>query len=144
MRPYSLTSSFFASMLTISALLVTCLNAQSTAALLGRVVDSTGAIVAGVKITVRNRATSLERVTQTDSKGNYQIAALPVGTYRVEVRARGFKTAIVESLIVEVGQSVVQDFELRIGDLTQEVTVTPGSQAIERTTISVGTVVARR
>jgi Carboxypeptidase regulatory-like domain/TonB dependent receptor len=146
MRSHSLATSFLAGMLAICALSVTWPRAQgqSMAALQGRVVDPNGAVVAGANITVRNLATGLERATKTDSEGNYQVAALPIGTYRVEVRASGFQTQIVESLIAEVGRSVVQDFRLQVGDLTQEVTVTPDSQAVERTTISVGHVVDRR
>ena len=146
MRSYSLTTRCFAGLLTIGALLLTWsyVDAQSTAALQGRVVDPTGAVVAEVTITVSNLATGLERVAQTDSEGNYQVAALPIGAYRIEVRAPDFRTQIVENLIVEVGQSVVQDFQLQVGDLAQELTVTPASQAVERTTISMGHVVDRR
>ena len=53
-------------------------------------------------------ATGIERATQTDSSGNYQIAALPVGNYRLEVQAQGFRTAVVNELALEVSQTVVQ------------------------------------
>jgi hypothetical protein len=106
--------------------------------------DSAGAVVAGVDIGVRSLETNLERATQSDSLGNYQVVGLPVGAYRVEVRAPGFQTAVVEKLVVEVGRSSVQDFELRVGDFTQEVKVTPGYQGVERTTASVGHVVDLR
>src|SRR5262245_9412771 len=145
MRLYLPTTSFFACIL-IGVLLVTLAQvyAQSTAALRGMVVDPAGAVVAGANITVRNLATSEEWVAQTDSEGNYQVAALPVGTYRIEVRAPGFQTQIVEILSVEVAGSSVQDFQLEVGDISQAVTVTADSQAVERTTISVGHVVNRR
>ena len=63
--------------------------AQSTALLQGTVTDQKGAAVPNVSVVVRNKATSLERTTQTDTEGNYQVAALPTGTYSVEVRLRG-------------------------------------------------------
>src|SRR5438045_8000076 len=68
--------------LLISAFLVpwSPVYSQSRAALQGRVVDSTGAVMVRITITVRNRATNLERSVQTDGEGNYQVAALPVGT----------------------------------------------------------------
>jgi len=100
--------------------------------------------VPDVTITVRNRATSLDWVARTEGGGDYQVAALPVGDYRIEVRRPGFQAQIVESLIVEVGQLVVQDFQLRVSDLSQEVNVTPASQALERSSISVGQVVDQR
>src|SRR5215472_5376587 len=107
LRWYSPTVRLFASLLTTAALVVTPSHAcvQSTAILLGRVVDSAGAVVGGVGITVRYPATNLERFAQTDSEGNYQIADLPVGPYRVEVHAQGFQTEVVDNLVVEVGRS---------------------------------------
>ena len=60
---------------------------------------------------------------ETDAAGNYQIAALPVGNYRVEVRAGGFRTEVVERLNIEVARIVVMDFRLEVGDLTQTISV---------------------
>ena len=61
-------------------------NAQSTASLQGRVMDQAGAVVAGAQVTVYRQATGLERVVESDSEGNYQVVALPVGAYEVRVR----------------------------------------------------------
>ena len=135
-------SGIWAAILSLTFLGVVC--AQSTATLQGRVTDPDGAVVPGVHISVRNQETRTERTTRTDDEGNYQVAALPVGPYRVEVRVAGFQTQIVENLIVEVGRSVVQDFQLRVGDISQEMTVTSGAHLIERSTVSVGHLIDRR
>ena len=113
-------------------------HAQSTAALQGRVIDPTGAVLVGVRVTARNRATNEERTTLTDSDGNYQIVALPAGAYHMEIHASGFQSQIVENLVVEVRRSVVQDFQLQIGDVSEQVVVTSEGQLIERATTSVG------
>jgi hypothetical protein len=97
-----------------------------------------------VNVTVRNPATGLERVARTDDEGDYQLAALPVGAYRVEVRAAGFQPQVVESLAIEVAQSVVQDFRLQVGDFSQELTIDPAARWVEKTTISVGHTVDQR
>ncbi|HEY7183002.1 MAG TPA: TonB-dependent receptor, partial [Blastocatellia bacterium] len=97
-----------------------------------------------VKVTVHSQATGAERTAQTDSEGAYQVAALPAGVYRVEVRSTGFQTQVVERLIVEVGRTVVQDFRLSVGDISQEVTVISGGIQIERASISVGQVIDQR
>ncbi|MGH9831357.1 MAG: carboxypeptidase-like regulatory domain-containing protein, partial [Blastocatellia bacterium] len=144
MRVHTLTSCLLASAITIGTLMVTLCRAQSTAILLGRVVDSADEVVSGANITVRNLATSLVRTAQPDVEGNYQFAALPIGNYRVEVRAQGFQTQVVDRLVVEVGQLVVQNFKLPVGDIKQEVTVTTEFQGVERTTVSVGHMVDRR
>jgi hypothetical protein len=120
------------------------LHAQSVGTLQGRVFDPDSAVVPGAHIALRNQATGLERLVETDSDGIYLAAALPVGGYRVEADAKGFQTQIVESLIIEVGRAVVQDFSLRVGDITEEMIVTPTSTSIDRATVSVGHVVDRR
>src|SRR5262245_57129300 len=117
--------------------LFTPTQAQSTATLQGRVIDPNGAVVPRVKVTVHSLATGVERTAQTDSEGVYQVAALPAGEYRVEVRSNGFQTQVVERLSVEVGRTVAQDFHLSVGDISQEVFVISGANQIERASISV-------
>src|SRR5262245_57849108 len=119
-------------------------DAQSTTTLQGRVVDPKGAAVPGVKVTARSHATGVERIAQTDRDGVYQVAALPAGAYRVEVRSAGFQTQVVGRLIVEVGRTVVQDFRLSVGDISQEVSVISSGNLIERSSVSVGQVIDQR
>ena len=65
-------------------------QAQSTSTIQGTVTDTQGAVVPGVTVVVRNQATGLERTLQTDGAGQYQAAALPPGTYRIETHLQGF------------------------------------------------------
>ncbi len=120
------------------------IQGQSTATLQGTVSDPSGAVVAGAKITVRNQATGVDRVTQTDDNGIYQVAALPVGVYRVEVQARGFGTQAASEVTLQVSQTVVQNFQLKVTDVSQEVTVTGASVGVETTTITVGQVIDQK
>src|SRR6266568_6580903 len=122
----------------------TTVLAQSTAMLQGTVTDPKGAAVPNASVVVRNKATSLERTTQTDTEGNYQVAALPTGTYSVEVRLRGFKTKMADQLAIEVARTVVQNFQLEVGDITEQVVVSSDTSVIETATTSVGTVVNQR
>src|SRR6185369_14953513 len=71
-------------------------------------------------------------------------ASLPVGEYRIEVHGRGFQTLIVQSISLEVGRTVIQNFQLAIGDVSEEIVVTPTTNLIEQATISVGQVIDRR
>ncbi len=58
-------------------------NAQSTASIEGRVLDQNGSAIPAVEIKALSRAIVVER---TDGLGRYEITALPVGDYRIEVR----------------------------------------------------------
>jgi hypothetical protein len=118
--------------------------AQSTSTLKGSVTDPKGAVIPGATVAVRNEATSLERTAQTDTEGNYQIAALPVGGYRVDVRATGFQSTAVTGLTIEVARTVVQNFQLQIGDISQQVLITSDAAVIESATTSVGAVINQR
>lgn len=117
---------------------------QSTTALIGRVLDSSDASVPSAQITLRNQETGEVQTSPVDRFGNYQIAALPPGTYQISVRAPGFRTHIVEKLTPEVGRTVIQDFKLIVGDASEQVTVTSNPLLIERVTTSVGTTIDRR
>ena len=66
--------------------------AQSTTGTIdGTVTDSSGALVAGAKVTAVNLGTNVLRGTSSLPDGSYQILFLPVGTYKIEVNVAGFK-----------------------------------------------------
>lgn len=118
--------------------------AQSTATVQGTITDSKGAVVAGATVTARNKETATERIAESDSAGNYQIAALPVGTYSIEVRGSGFKTQLADQVIISVAKTIVQNFQMEVGAISEQVLVTSDLPIIEAATISVGTVINQR
>src|SRR5271170_341860 len=74
--------------------------AQGSGELTGQVTDSTGAVVSGVEIKLTNTATGEVRTTVTTPSGIYSFPALPiVGTYTLEVAAKGFKSVKVQNII---------------------------------------------
>jgi len=136
---------FFRFLLLVAALLATSpALAQSTATLQGTVTDSKGAVVPNATVLLKNRSTSSERTAQTDSDGNYQFAALPVGIYTVEVRVEGFKTQVADQVTLEVAKTVVQNFQMEVGAITEQVLVSSDVPVIETATTSVGTVINQR
>jgi hypothetical protein len=121
-----------------------CVHAQSTASIEGTITDQHGALIAGAELMANDRAIGVTRVAMTGVSGRYQIVALPIGDYRIEARAKGFQTRIIEHLRVEVGRKVIQDFQLQVGDVSQVISVTAAPDLIERATISVGHVKDRK
>jgi len=116
-------------------------HAQSTASIEGQVTDQNGAILRPVEITAVSPTKGIARVGATDDDGRYQIAGLPVGSYRIEVRAPGFQTQIIESLTLEVGRRVTQNFQLQVGEVSQAVTVSTANDLIEHSSVSIAHVV---
>ncbi|HEY8224490.1 MAG TPA: carboxypeptidase regulatory-like domain-containing protein [Pyrinomonadaceae bacterium] len=136
--------SYYPSMLLLlCSLLPNFVYAQSTASIEGFVTDQHGDVIVAAEVRATDPAIAVTRVSMTDNSGRYQIAALPVGDYRLELKATGFKTQIVERIRIEVGRSITQDFRLQVGDLSQKITVMAERDLIERATTSVGHVVNR-
>jgi hypothetical protein len=127
------TSHFFS--LLLIALLVALspiAKAQSTAVLRGSVIDPSGAAVAHAKVVVGNQATGAEWKTESDSDGLFVVPALPPGTYAITVSAEGFQTAIVSNLVLDVSTTVTQTIQLRVGKLSQQVTI---GQVVDQKTV---------
>src|SRR5439155_12917879 len=83
--------------------------------IVGRVSDPSGAVIPDVGITVTNVNTGLVYNSQTTREGIYTMPGLPAGTYRVEAKKQGFKTAVGEHIEIGVAQQVTIDLILQVG-----------------------------
>jgi TonB-dependent heme/hemoglobin receptor len=91
--------------------------------LTGRISDANGAIVAGAKIIIRNQANGEQFIVQTDSNGNFSLANLPNGKYRITIESAGFSTASRE-ISLNGGENQTADFTLSVGSINENVTIT--------------------
>ena len=87
---------------------------QNTASIKGSVSDASGAAVVGASVTVTNAASGVQRTTQTNSSGDYEVPALPPGAYNVDVQMKGFQRQIAKDVRLEVSQNTVQSFKLAV------------------------------
>jgi hypothetical protein len=88
-----------------------------TATILGTVKDSSGAIVAGARLTAHNTDTDLTRSVISGADGSYRFDALPVGNHEARAAQTGFKTGIRSGLTLVVAQEAVVDISLEAGIL---------------------------
>ena len=95
----------------------------TTATVLGTVKDSSGAVLIGAKVTLRNLETGFTRQVTTDPFGAYFIAYVPSGSYRLTVESPGFRTEVRDGLRFEVGQEVTIEFVLKLPELQESITV---------------------
>ncbi len=105
--------------------------------ILGTVTDPNGALVARAKVIVTNVNTGLERSTTTDDAGNYTVAELPIGPYKVRVEQSGFVASEVSNVNVEVASERRVDVKLSIGVTELQVTVATNVQ-VELTSNTLG------
>jgi hypothetical protein len=118
-------------------------QAQSNAAdLQGTVRDANGAVVANASVKVRNTGTNVSREATTNDDGYYKIVNLPPGDYELNVKAANYKTALIPSVKLTIGQTINQDVPLEVGDLNATVTVTSVSpNMVETTSTTIASVV---
>ncbi|MFB3829379.1 MAG: carboxypeptidase regulatory-like domain-containing protein, partial [Bryobacteraceae bacterium] len=102
------------------------------ATLTGRVLDPSNAPIAGASITVRNEGTNVAYPAKTDARGNYTVPFLPPGSYSVSASAEGFRQTVQSGFALTVAQTATLDFQLEIGAVTQEVTVTAEAPVLEQ------------
>jgi hypothetical protein len=110
-------------------------QSQSNAAdLQGVVRDPNGAVVVNAAVSARNLATNAAREATTNDDGFYKIVNLSPGEYEVTVKAPNYKTAVIPSIKITVGQTANQDIPLEVGDVSATVTVTTAAPNIVQTT----------
>jgi hypothetical protein len=114
---------------------------QQQAVLSGTVTDPSGAVIPGAAINLTNVATDVTTTATTNSTGYYVMGNLIPGTYTVRVGKEGFKTAMRSELTLQVAQSATADFQLELGQTTQQVSVLAAPPLVERTDGIVGQVV---
>ena len=123
----------------------TILLAQSTGGrILGRVADPSGAVLAGVKVTLVNEATGVSRETQTNDSGDFAFIEVPVGTYRSEFDLTGFKKNIRRGVVLELNQVVTLNMTMQIGGAKEVVEVTSEAPLVDTTSTQLGAVVNDR
>jgi len=127
----------------IVLLLAVAAFGQTTASIKGTVTDTTGAAVVGATVTVKGPL-GIERTTQTNSLGDYEVPALPPGAYSVQVQMKGFQTQQVKELVLEVSKNSVQNFGLKVAAATEVITVEATAPVIEATTMTVGQTINQR
>jgi hypothetical protein len=118
------------------------LGQAETASIAGTATDPSGGSVAGAKVEATDIGTNAVHSTVTDTAGRYTLPALAVGTYNVQASSAGFKTVVHSNIVLVVGGSVVVDFSLPIGQITQTVNVESDVSRVETTTSEVSTLIS--
>ena len=132
--------------LIFGVLLCSCIifGQTDSAVLSGRVTDASGAVVVGSSVTVANVETGASSQINTNQAGVYAFPALRPGTYRLAVRANGFRQAVRDGLVLHIQDVIKQDLMLEVGSADEIVTVTGEAPLVNAESAAVGTVVNRQ
>ena len=93
--------------------------AQGTADIVGRVTDTSGAVLPAVTVTAENVATKNVRTTVTSDTGDYVFTLLPIGIYTVKIELQGFQT-VNSRVELATGDRARVDARLELGSRAGE------------------------
>jgi hypothetical protein len=98
--------------------------AQTGAAtLLGEVVDPQGDVAPGARVTLINPATNVTLTTEATERGVYQFVDVEPARYTIRVELAGFRTSVIEDLVLAVGSATRLNVTLQVGTLAETVNV---------------------
>jgi hypothetical protein len=119
------------------------LRAQAVAvAQIGGVVsDPAGMVIAGAQVSMTDTEKGQVHTAVTDSTGSYTLPNLPVGPYRLEVKAQGFKDHVQSGLVLQVGNNIQVNVAMQIGSLSEKVEVTAATSQVETKENSISVVI---
>src|SRR5207247_3233286 len=113
----------------------------TTGTISGAVADESKAMLPGVTVVVRNVETGVARTITTDARGGFRALNLAPGIYTVTAELQGFTPAKRENLVVEIGRDVAADLVLKLGALSEQVTVQGAATNVELSSAVAGGVV---
>src|ERR1043166_8071457 len=120
--------------LTIAGLTAATALAQGSstkATLSGVVQDSTGGVVPGAAIVVKNTATGVTTETFSNSTGNFSIPALDAGLYEATVSLSGFKTVKIDKIALTPGNTSSVSALLEVGQASETVNVSAHVELVD-------------
>ena len=110
----------------------------------GLVTDTSKSVVPAASITLTNAATGVSTTVVTNESGLYSAPFLNPGTYNITAEKPGFKTARLDQVQLEIGQTARADFTLEVGSVSSAVEVSASGELVDTETSTVGQVIGNR
>ncbi len=120
-------------------------SAQTTStSIVGTVVDASGAVLPGAKVTATNTRTGQKREDVSSSTGDFSFLLLDVSVYDVTVDAQGFKQEIRRSVVLQINDKLRLDFALQVGATTEKVEITASGATLQTDEATLGQTIEQR
>jgi hypothetical protein len=104
----------------------------------GRVTDASGGTLPGVEVTITKIDTRQARTVFTGSDGTYVIQNLAAGPYQLRAALDGFTTYVQDGITLQVGSNAHINVELKVGTISEQITVTANAAMVETRSTGVG------
>jgi hypothetical protein len=115
-----------------------CVWAQATAQIQGVVQDASGAAVPGAEVKATQTSTGIGRTATTAPDGSYVLPELPIGPYQLEVTKEGFSKYVQTGIVLQVASNPTIPITLKVGQLTEQVSVQADAALVETQATGVG------
>lgn len=103
---------------------------SGTATIQGTVTDATGAVIPKARVQITETTTNTDHTSVTTGAGFYSVAGLQPGSYRVTIKALGFRTFTQENITLDALQVLGPNVKLKVGSTDTSVTVTEAPPAL--------------
>jgi len=114
-------------------------TAQTSGSISGTVQDEKEAALPNASVTARNVETNFTRTAQTNEEGRYSFANVPVGAYEITVEAPNFAKYVQSGITLALNQAAVVNVSMKLGGVSEVVTVTENAALLNTTNSEVGT-----
>ena len=104
------------------------------ASITGQVTDSSGATLAGARVTATNLATNGTTVAISNASGDYLVSNLEVGEYTVTIEHEGFHRYREDKLVMNTAESFSLNVRMELGAVSDTITVSASAATLEDTT----------
>lgn len=102
-----------------------------TSTISGIVTDNTGAVIPGANVVALHKARGVSQEAITNSDGTFAFPSMQPGTYAVTVTLTGFRTVVIDDVVLTTGSPANLRATLEIGTLSEQVTVTSSSEIVQ-------------
>jgi hypothetical protein len=109
-------------------------SAQGEASISGTVADTSGAIIPGATVKVKNVEIGTVRTLVTDNAGRYAAPSLEVGKYEISAEKEGFRAEVKTGITVAIGQRAEVNLMLAVGTVKQSISVSETALQLAVTT----------
>lgn len=110
----------------------------------GTITDTSGGVVPGATVVILKVDTGATRTLTTGDSGDYSAPLLDIGIYTVTVSKDGFQSASQEKIVLQTGDRLRIDVQLKPGTVSGVVTITAAAPLVETESSDRGTVVTGR
>jgi hypothetical protein len=122
------------------AIATPAIGQEVTAAIVGTVVDPSGAPIKGATVVARDTERGVVWTAQTNDTGAFSLLRLPIGTYTAEATATGFDKTLYPAFTLVLNQTARLTFQMKVGKVSESVEVTGAAPVLQTEDAQVGTI----